>query len=246
MYYYITPSYSLGSLQDRVEMDNHVTGRVTRDFKNTQVWELAFSDPMKILGPKRSLAVGTGEKKEIIEPENPNTANMQYKNVLFYKGQFMDYNGNLIAEGGDYSTDVAGNREFHFWLVETSADTVYVGVTHFPSAGAGIVEVCTTRKHPSYGAFRRDVKDNVSSCRDTGLYTSYTSCRGDSIVYDHGKATVNGKDWPLHGYELYECPYVNSKRASGVITMGNKQIGTLVLDFRDSDNPMRTAKASLP
>ena len=245
MYYYITPSYSLGSLQDRVELDNHVTGRLTGDFKNTQVWELTFSDPMKILGPTRSLAVTTGEKKDVVEPENPNTANMQYRNVLFYKGQFMDYNANLDAAGGDYSMEKAGDREFHFWLIHTADDVVYVGATHYPSAQAGIIEVSTAGEHRSYEVFKRDIKDNTGLCRDTGLYTSYTSCKGDEIVYDHGKATVNGEPWPLHGYELYECPYVNSALGSGVITIGNNKTGVLVLDFRDSDKPVRTAKVSL-
>ena len=245
MYYYVTPSYSLGSLQDRVELDNHVTGRVTKDFKNTQVWELTFSDPMKILGPRRSLAVSTGEKKEVVEPENPNTANMQYKNVLFYKGQLMDYNGNLSAGGGDFSREITGDREFSFWVVPTLESDVYVGVTHYPSAEAGIVEVSTTKDHPNYEVFKRDIRDNSSSCRDTGLYTSYTSCKGDNILYDHGRAQVNGKSWPLHGYGLYECPYLNSAHVSGVITIGNEQIGTLVLDFRDPAKPTRTMKASL-
>jgi hypothetical protein len=242
MYYYITPSYSLGSLQDRVELDNHVTGRRTRDFKNTQVWELTFSDPMKILGPKRSLAVSTGDKKEVVEPENPNTANMQYKNVLFYKGQFMDYNGNLSAEGGDYSKETAGDRQFSFWLVQTPEDAVFVGITHYPSARAGILEVCMAEEYSDYDSFKRDIRDNVSSCRNTGLYTLYTSCKGDKIIYDHGRATVNGTSWPLHGYELYECPYVSSAYASGVITIGNEQIGKLILDFRDPEKPSRAMK----
>ena len=245
MYYYITPLYSLGSLQDRVELDNHVTGRITKDFKNTQVWELTFADPMKILGPKRSLAVSTGEKKEVVEPENPNTANMQYKNVLFYKGQLMDYNGNLSAAGGDCSTETAGDREFRFWFIPTPDAAVYVGATHYLSAEAGIVEVSTSAEHCGYEAFKRDIRNNIGSCRDTGLYTSYTSCSGDTIVYDHGKAAVNGRNWPLHGYELYECPYVNSSHGSGVIPIGNKRIGTLVLDFRDSKNPLRTMKTTL-
>ena len=245
MYYYITPSYSLGSLQDRVELDNHVTGRVTRDFKNTQVWELTFCDPLKILGPKRSLAVSTGEKKQVVEPENPNTANMQYKNVLFYKGQLMDYNGNLSTGDGDCSTEMAWDREFCFRRVRTSEGAVYVGVTHYPSADAGIIEVGTEQDHPGYEAFKQDIKDNASSCRDTGLRTSYTSCKGDRIIYDHGKATVNGRNRPLHGYELYECPYVNSVHGSGIITIGNEKTGTLTLDFRDSTRPVRIKKASV-
>ncbi len=240
MYYYITPSYSLGSLQDRVELDNHVTGRVTKDFKNSQVWELTFSDPMKILGPERNLAVSTGEKKEAVEPKNPNTSNMQYKNVLFYKGQLMDYNGNLSA-AGDRSAESAGERELRFWRIPTLETTVYVGVTHYRSSQAGIVEVSTAQEHANYEAFKRDIKDNPGSCRDTGQYTSYTTCKGDRIVYDHGRATINGKELPLHGYELYECPFVNSAHASGLITIGNERIGTLVLDFRDQNTPKRTA-----
>ena len=111
MYYYITPAYSLGSVQDGVELDNHVTARKTRDFVNTQVWELTFADPHKILGPKRNLSVSTGEANNLTEI-NANTANMQYKNVLFYKGQFLDYNHNLQARGGTY-TNMAGALPIH-------------------------------------------------------------------------------------------------------------------------------------
>ncbi len=243
MYYYITPQYSLGSLQNRVELDNHVTGRVTKDFKNTQVWELTFTDPLKILGPKRELGVSTGEKKEVIEERNPNTANMQYKNVLFYKGTFMDYNSNLSTGGGDYSDDKAGGRELYFWRVRTSEGAVYVGVTHYPSAEAGIIEISTAKEYPNYEVFKQDIRDNDSSCRDTGLYTSYISCEGDKIIYNHGKATVNGRDWPLHDYELYNCPYVNSAHASGVIVIGNERLGTVTLDFRDPTKPMRSIKS---
>ena len=245
MYYYITPLYSLGSLQDRVELDNHVTGRVTRDFKNTQVWELTFTDPLKILGPKRELGVSTGEKKEVTEERNPNTANMQYKNVLFYKGTFMDYNGNLSTGGEDYSEDTAGDREFCFWRIRTSEGAVYVGVTHYPSAEAGIVEINTVKECPNYEAFKQDIRDNHSSCRDTGLYTSYTSCKGDKIIYNQGKATVNGRDWPLQDYELYECPYVNSAYASGVIVIGNERLGTVTLDFSDQAKPVRSIRSSV-
>ena len=245
MYYYITPLYSLGSLQNRVELDNHVTGRVTKDFKNTQVWELTFTDPLKILGPKRELGISTGEKKEVVEERNQNTANMQYKNVLFYKGTFMEYNGNLSTGGGDYSEDMAGDREFYFWRVRTLEDAVYVGVTHYPSAEAGIIEIGTAKEYPNYEAFKQNIRDNHSSCRDTGLYTFYTSCKGDKIIYNHGKATVNGRDWPLHGYELYECPYVNSAHASGLIVIGNERLGTVTLDFRDPVNPVRSIRPSV-
>lgn len=239
MVYYITPLYSLGSLQNRVELDNHVTGRLTQDFKNTQVWELTFTDPLKILGPKRELRVTTGEKnREFVEERNPNTANMQYKNVLFYKGTFMDYNQNLAAGGGGRATERQGEREFHFWHVATADGPVYVAVTDYPTAGGGIVEVGTEAQHDSFEAFKRDIKDNPSTCRDTGSSTTYTSCQGDRVTYDHGQATVNGKVWSLDGYELYASPYVNSADGSGLIEiiMGKR---SLRLDFRDPHRPIR-------
>ena len=241
MYYYVTPSYSLGSLQNRVELDNHVTGRVTRDFKNTQVWELTFADPLKILGPKRELRVSTGEKKEVVEKQNPNTANMQHKNVLFYKGAFMDYNGNLRGGGGACSTESAGEREFHFWRIPTPQGTVYAGITHYPKAGGGILEVGMGRRDGGFEEFKRDIKANLSTCRDTGLYTMYTCRQGDRIIYDRGKATVNGMPWPLHGYRLYESPHVNSARGSGVIEI-RKGDRSLRLDFRAKDRPIRVER----
>jgi hypothetical protein len=206
---------------------------------------LTFTDPLKILGPKRELGVSTGEKKKVVEERNPNTANMQYKNVLFYKGRFMDYNDNLSNRGGDYSEEAAGDREFCFWLVRTSETDVYIGVTHYPSAEAGIVEISTEKEHPGYEEFKQDIRDNHSTCHDTGLYTSYTSCTGDKIIYNHGKATVNGKAWPLSDYDLYECPYVNSAHASGVIVIGNERLGTVTLDFRDPDKPVRSIRSSV-
>lgn len=239
MYYYITPLYSLGSLQNRVELDNHVTGRVTRDYKNTQVWELTFADPLKILGPKRELGVSTGEKKEIVEEQNPNTANMQYKNILFFKGKFMDYGSNLNSDGGAYLSESIGQREYYFWRVYTPDCTIYIGITQFPSADAGILEVRLEKDYDSFQAFRDDIKDNHSDCRETGLRTIYVSTLGDKIVYDHGKANINAENWPLNGYDLYESPYINSDHGSGLIeiAIGNR---FLRMDFRDENRPIRT------
>lgn len=131
MYYYMTPRYSLAALQDRVELDNHLTNRMTKphDFVNTQVWELTFADPLKILGPKRRLDVSTGANP-IAEKRNPNTANMQYKNVLFYKGDFLDYNGNL-ADGGAYRKEASGDRVYHFWQIATPDGPVFVAAIDF-------------------------------------------------------------------------------------------------------------------
>lgn len=244
MYYYMTPHYSLAALQDRIELDNHLTNRTTKpaDYVNTQVWELSFADPMQILGPQRRLDVATHGKTPVTEPNNPNTANMQYRNVLFYKGAVMDYNNNLTKGGGAYTEETHGERLFRYWQVTTPQGFVYIGVTHFLEADAGILEVGTEENHGDFITFQHDIKDNKSYCRDTGLETTYVSTRGDRITYSHGQATVNGKPWPLHAYALYDSPYVTSVHDSGLITIGNKRIGTLTLDFRDPNTPIREIK----
>jgi hypothetical protein len=182
--------------------------------------------------------VSTGEKKAVVEQRNPNTANMQYRNVLFFKEALMDYNNNLAASGGAQVTERAQDRKFCFWRVSTPDGQVYVAVTEYPTAGAGIIEVGTEGDHDGFEAFQRDVKDNPSTCHDTGLSTTYTSCRGDRIAYDHGQATVNGEPWPLDGYALYESPYAQSEHGSGVIEIvkGRRSVR---LDFREKDNPIR-------
>jgi len=243
MYYYITPLFSLGSLQNRVEMDNYVNARVDKDFKNTQVWELTFRHPRKILGPTRELRVSTGvgekhEKNGFVEKQNPNTANMQYKNVLFYKGTVMDYNDNLTDEGGEYLSDTTGANQCDFWHVRTPEGSVFIGNTHCPAVGGGIVEIGTEASHANFDAFQQSIKKAQSSCQDTGLNTFYVSTQGDRIEYNHGTATVNGTPWPLDGYALYESPFVNSKLGSGVIdvSFGKR---SLQLDFRNPQQPVR-------
>jgi hypothetical protein len=247
MYYYITPFFSLASLQDRIELDNCMTNGTTRppDFVNTQVWELTFSDPTKKLGPMRNLNVLTGGYENIAEVANPNTANMQYKNVLFYKGDFLDYNHKLHKGGGDYTRDRAGDKALHFWLVPTDEGDVYVGIINYPKARAGIIEVGHSREYESYEAFKTAIKDAPASCKDTGKETSYTSTKGDEIRYSNptgkpgdGVAIVNGKNFPLHGYKHYDAPWMKSERESSLIEMEKDGV-SLVLDFRDRENPVR-------
>ena len=64
----------------------------------------------------------------------------------------------------------------------------------------------------------------------------------DHVAYMRGKATANGRPWPLKGYALYESPHINSAHGSGLITIGNSRIGTLTLDFRDPNKPLRTGR----
>ena len=250
MYYWMTPSFGLGSLQDRMLLDNHMTNGTTRppDFVNTQVWELTFSDPMKKLGPMRNLNVLTGGYENIAEADNSNTANMQYKNVLFFKGNFMDYNRNLHENGGSYSRDRAGDKALHFWRIATDAGDVYVAIAYYPNAGAGVLEVGCAGDYESYDGFKTAAKNAPCVCKDEGKETEYTSTAGDEICYTNpsgeareGSAVVNGAAFPLHGYKYYDSPWITSEKESGLVKM-EKDGASLVLDFRSRDNPARHEK----
>ena len=233
LYYYITPAYSLGSLQDRIPLDNYHCGDSKPvDHWNNQVWELTFADPLKILGPKRHLGSMNVEK------ENSNTANMQYRDVLFYKGEFLDYNGNLPDAGGSCSTETVGDKSLHFWSVPTDDGQVYIGLVDYPRAGGGILEVGLEADYPSFVAFQERIRGATSHCDDTGLVTRYVSTKGDAITYDHGIAAVNGTPFALKDYATYESPFVKSRWDEGVMefSINGK---SLYLDARDLAHPIR-------
>jgi len=69
-----------------------------------------------------------------------------------------------------------------------------------------------------------------------------TSTQGERIVHQHGRSTVNGRPWPLKDYALYKSPLMNVAHGSGLIALGNNRIGTVTLDFRDSEEPIRIEK----
>ena len=249
MYYYVTPSFCLSALQDRVELDNHQTNGRTRDYVNTQVWELTFSDPRKILGPKRDLRISTGDINNKVEINNINTVHMQYKNVLLFRGDFMDYNLNLHEGGAHHAENVIRNRKsYHFWAVNTTEGLIYVGITHFldfSNGKNGILEVCPAHEFDSFEDFQKAIKHTSSKCEGKGNLISYVSTRGDTITYQNptgrpgaGQAVVNGSEFSLHGYDLYDSPFMKSAHGSGLIsvTFQNK---SLLLDFRDRHHPLR-------
>lgn len=236
-YYAITSAYSLASLQDRVPLDNFHSGTSTPlDHWNNQVWELTFADPLKILGPKRNLLSMS------VERQNPNTANMQFKNVLFYKGEFLDYNSNLSDDGGSYSSEEAGDKTLHFWSVSTADGKVYVGITDYVREGGGILEVGLEADYSSFAAFQEQLRRADSQCSLTGLVTRYVSTKGDAIEYDHGKSTVNGEPFALQDYATYESPFATSSWDEGMVEFSINN-HSLRLDARDLEHPQRTVSA---
>ena len=103
-----------------------------------------------------------GSYYEYIASSNGNsqsTANMQYKNVLFYYGDFLDYRGNLAANGGSYETKTVGNKRLHFYRVVTAKETVFIGITDYPDVDAGIIEVRAASDYPgNWQAFMQAIE----------------------------------------------------------------------------------------
>jgi hypothetical protein len=103
-------------------------------------------------------------------------------------------------------------------------------------------------QYPSWDAFKADIRGNdarLNSERDV----DYTTCDGVRIRLSGEGVTVDGVEQKLAGWPLYECrlmrgDWLNQSEDAGLITIGDEEIGTLVLDFRDNTNPIR--KLTLP
>ena len=227
-YFYMQPGFSLSCMQNRVP---HRDDATVPSHAN-QVWEFTTDDPRKILGAYR---------KVMKNLDSPHTANMQYKNVLFFAGDFMDYNKNL----GPHESETQGEKMLHFYRVATWAGDAYVGITHYPGANGGILEVRSGKEVASWNAFKEAVRKAPSSCADWGKHTTYTSTTSDVIRYDNGEAKVNDKALPLKEYPRYNGTYMDSAWDGGQtrITFGGK---SLTLDYRDPEKPTRTESGGSP
>jgi hypothetical protein len=215
------PGFSLASMQNRVK---HVDDATPPSHAN-QVWEFTTDDPKKILG---------AYKKIMKNPDSPHTANMQHKNVLFFAGDFLDYNKNL----GHHETEKRGDKALHFYRVATWAGDAYVGITHYPGASGGILEVRPGKDFATWDAFKEAIRKAPSSCADWGKRTTYTSTAGEVISYNNGEATVNGAVFPVKDYPRYNGTFMDSAWGGGVtrIAFGGKSV---TLDYRDPEKPVR-------
>ena len=214
-YFFMTPSHTLASFQDRPLHDDYYQGSAP-DWSNVQVWEVSFSDAKKILGAKKKLTDFKGSE------DLPHKPNMQYKNVLFFSGDWADYNNNL----GLHERETSGSKTYHFYRVTTSEGNVYIGIIDYISANAGILEVGEARDYSSWSDFKNKIKATASTLSDGGKKTTYTSTKGDVISYNYGSATVNGNSFQLTNYPAYSSPYMNSEWGSRVLTIeyGGKKL----------------------
>ncbi|MEX2381936.1 MAG: PA14 domain-containing protein [Opitutales bacterium] len=217
-YFYMTPRCLLACFQNEKPFKCHYYG--STNGSNLHPWELAFSDPEKVLGVWRNLT-------DVNDFQNTNTAFMQVRGVLLFRGRWLDYNGNL----GDVIEETAGDRKLYFYSIESGGSLVYVAVIYYPDQDAGILELCLPEE-TGMDAFMDIIRGAGGSCDMGRRYLTHTSLNGDRIVYDNGRATVNDRDFALEKYPLCESPFVNSKWDSGIIRISHGR-EELCLDFND-------------
>ena len=105
------------------------------------------------------------------------------------------------------------------------------------------MEVGLASRHTSWEAFKKDFKDNPV-CLISPCEIEYRTCSRDKIRLHNGSAYVNGtaqeiSGWPLYESRLLKGDWLNQSPNAGLITIGDKKTGQLVLDFRDPTQPGR-------
>ena len=110
-----------------------------------------------------------------------------------------------------------------------------------------ILEAAQASDYSSYAAFRDDIKSrHLSYSADT---VKYEASDGKIIevnfagLYDGNNIKIDGQGqaYELENYKTFESPYVNSDWDSGYIVI-SKDWNKCTLDFRDSDNPIKTCE----
>jgi hypothetical protein len=234
IYAYSTPHFVLGSIRipETEQWGLHTT-------KSGVGYRLSFHRPRAMLGTARdtaSLLMYQGDP-------HSSRAIFQYKNILIYHGR-MDTYKNLapIFPPEDRLLQMESEGNFRFFK-ETGkkGKDVFVGV--FEINGLGILEVGMSDEYQSWKDFVATFKSNSVQLNSFTNW-SYTSTKGIKLEQNGGIVKLNGNDYPIVGWPLFDsefmhAPFLNQPGDVGVITVGNNKVGKLILDFRDLSNPVK-------
>jgi len=236
-YAWITPHYILSSI--RIPADIVWEGAVNGGVP----YRLSFWDPQAMIGTR--VAVGGSPRSEVaVAPDPPDQGPLfQHRNVLLYRGTidtYRDIQPTIPTGRGIDHTETDPPYRF-FREPGANGESVYVGVVE--RNRLGVMEVRLASQHQSWKAFKLDFRDNAALLRESGEI-EYETCNGDQIRLRDGKAYVNGVvqelgDWPLYDSRLIRGDWLNQSPDAGLITIGDEQIGHLVLDFREPTRPRR-------
>ncbi len=232
IYAWITPQYILSSIRSPVDVE--WTGGVNGGVP----YRISFHGNRAMIGAKIKV------DDVPVEPDPQDQRPLfQHRNVLLYKGSVDTYRNipPMVPRGrGIDHEESEGNYKFY------REGDIYVGVLQ--KDDLGIMEVRQANQYPSWEAFKADFKNNAAILNSESDI-AYTTCDGVRICLDGESVTVDGVEQELAGWPLYESrlirgDWLNQSAEAGLITIGDEEIGTLVLDFRDEANPIR--KLTLP
>ncbi|MBN1618452.1 hypothetical protein JW887_03865 [Candidatus Dojkabacteria bacterium] len=155
----------------------------------------------------------------------------------------------FIKEGNAYAAyrPVSGGYEWkdEVWWSDHYNTGTYV-VANEPKIPA-ILEAALASEYSSFTAFRSDIKNRYLSI--SGETVKYEASDGKIIevnfgdLYDGNNIKIDGQKQAaeLESYKTFESPYINSDWNSGYIVI-SKDGKKCTLDFRDSDNPIKTCE----
>jgi len=231
IYAWITEHYILSSIRIPSEMkwQGAVNGGVP--------YRISFNDS--------SAMIGTRVKTDVAVDPDPDDqrALFQHQNVLLFKGTVDTYRdiSPLIPRGrGIDHEEIEG--DYHFcWEAGLDGEIVYVSVLE--RNGAGIMEVRLASQHRSWKDFKNTLKNNATILNSESDI-DYISCdgthiqlKGEEIIVNDDRQVISG--WPLYKSRLINGYWLNQSSEAGLLTIGNEESGTLILDFRDETKPVR-------
>ena len=109
------------------------------------------------------------------------------------------------------------------------------------------MEVRLANQYPSWAAFMDDFRSN-EAVMNSENDVNYTTCDGIQIRINGNGVTLDGVEqqlagWPLYDSRVIKGDWLNQSSEAGLLTIGDEHIGTLTLDFRDEDRPIRREQA---
>ncbi|MFC1715503.1 hypothetical protein ACFL6S_17670 [Candidatus Poribacteria bacterium] len=237
IYAWITPQYVLSSIRipPEVKWEGAVNGGIP--------YRLSFHDCQAMIGTRASVG-GTSRSAVAVAPDPESQRPLfQHQNVLIYRGTVDTYRHiePVIPRGrGIDHKETEG--EYRFYREKgVDGESVYSGVLE--RNGLGIMEVRLASQYPSWTAFMDDFRSN-EAVMNSESDVNYTTCDGVQIRISGNKVTLDGVEQQLAGWPLYDSlvikgDWLNQSNEAGLVTIGDEHIGTLTLDFRDENRPMR-------
>ncbi len=241
IYAWITPQYVLSSIRipPEAKWEGAVNGGIP--------YRLSFHDCQAMIGTRAN--VGRTKRSAVAvapDPENQRPL-FQYQNVLIYSGSVDTYRHiePVIPKGRgiDHQED---EGEYRFYREKgIGGESVYVGVLE--RNDLGVMEVRLANQYPSWAAFMDDFRSN-EAVMNSENDVNYTTCDGIQIRINGNGVTLDGvkqqlAGWPLYDSRVIKGDWLNQSSEAGLLTIGDEHIGTLTLDFRDEDRPIRREQA---